>query len=104
MTFENIFVTVFVAAWVSCGAFAWLVFSAASRGKAGLGFLPISMAAGLVGGLSVPLLLRDDAWGIPLSVFAACALPAVLLGARKYSLFAASARPPVQPLSQENPE
>lgn len=104
VTFENIFVTLFLFSWVVCGAMAWLVYSVAARGHAGLVLLPLSMATGILGGIAVPLLLRDDAWGVPLSLVAAFILPGVLLAIRWYSLGAAGQPVSGLPLPKEGAE
>ncbi len=69
--FTLIFVGLFVSAWLLVGLMPWLVVSVATRGNAGLGNLPLSMFAGLVGGLAVPVLGKDDLAGIWLSMAAA---------------------------------
>ncbi len=89
MTFENIFVALFLFAWLFCGFVPWLVSSVLSRGNAGLAYLPLSMFAAVVAGLAVPMLGKDDAAGIWLSFGAALAAPSLLLGARRFSLGAA---------------
>jgi len=88
--FEAIFITLFVAAWLFCGFVPWLAFSVATRGNAGLGYLPLSMFAGVVAGMAVPLLGADDASGIWLSMVAAAAVPAGLLTLKRFSLGAHS--------------
>lgn len=84
--FTLIFVGLFVAAWLFLGLVPWLAMSVATRGNAGLVNLPLSLFAGVVGGLAVPLLGKDDAAGIWLSMVAALAVPSVLLVARRLSL------------------
>lgn len=83
--FTAIFVAVFVGAWAICGAGAWLVAAVATRGNAGLGMLPVAMATGIVAGLAVPLLARDDGVGLAMSLAGAVAMPAALLGARFFA-------------------
>lgn len=89
MTFENIFLTLFVFGWLLCGAVPWLVSSVLSRGTTGLAYLPLSMFAALVAGLAVPALGKSDGTGLLMSVVAALVVPSLLLGARRFSLGAA---------------
>lgn len=84
--FTLIFISLFVSAWLLLGLMPWLVLSVATRGNAGLGNLPLCMFAGLVGGLAVPLLGKDDLAGVWLSMAAAVLVPALLLAARRMSL------------------
>ncbi len=93
MLFEAIFVTLFVVGWALCGLAPWLALSVWTRGNAGLQYLPLSMFTGVVGGLAVPILGREDATGIWLSFAAAFVAPALLLAARRLSLRAAANRP-----------
>jgi hypothetical protein len=88
--FTLIFVSLFVAAWLFAGLIPWLVLSVATRGSAGLVNLPLCLFAGVVGGLAVPLLGKDDVAGIWLSVLAALVVPSLLLAARRLSLGAIS--------------
>jgi NhaP-type Na+/H+ or K+/H+ antiporter len=104
VTFPVIFGTAFILSWMLCGSLAWLVFSIATRGRAGLPLLPASAAVGVVGGISVPLLLRDDAWGIPISLVVAVMAPAVFLAARRYSLPTKGERAVVPSLPKDRPE
>lgn len=90
--FAAIFISLFVAAWLILGFLPWLVLSVATRGNAGLGMLPLSMLAGLVAGLSVPLLGKDDGAGIWISLIAAFLAPCFLLAARRFSLMSQSPR------------
>lgn len=83
--FTAIFVALFVSAWVLCGTGVWLAASVATRGGAGLGMLPVAMAAGVVGGLAVPLLVRDDLAGLWMSFALAAALPGMLLVTRAFA-------------------
>lgn len=92
--FEAIFLSLFIAAWLFLGFIPWLAFSVATRGNAGLAYLPLSMFAGVVAGMAVPILGADDAAGIWWSMLAAAAVPALLLGVKQFSLGArASVRP-----------
>lgn len=90
MTFDAIFLTLFVTGWLLCGMVPWLALSVATRGNAGLGYLPLSMFAGVVGGLAVPILGMTGLAGLWLSFVAAAALPALLLAARRLSLAASA--------------
>lgn len=101
--FTLIFVSLFVAGWLLAGLVPWMVFSVATRGNAGLSNLPLCLFAGVVGGLAVPVLGKDDAAGIWLSMLAALAVPALLLVARRLSL-GAVARPPHQPAGEPHQE
>jgi hypothetical protein len=97
MSFEAIFVTLFVTGWLLCGAVPWVVLSAFTRGRAGLATLPLCAFTGLVAGLAVPLLGKDDAAGIWLSMAAAVAAPGALLAVRRFSFGpvpAAASEPP----------
>lgn len=90
--FAAIFISLFVAAWLILGFLPWLALSVATRGHAGLGMLPLSMLTGLVAGLSVPLLGKDDGEGIWISMIAAFVAPCFLLAARRFSLMSHSPR------------
>lgn len=83
--FTFIFLSLFTGAWALCGASAWLAASVATRGEAGLGMLPLAMGAGIIAGLAVPVLVRDDGLGLFLSLAAALALPAVFIASRLYA-------------------
>jgi hypothetical protein len=97
--FAAIFITLFVAAWLILGFFPWLALSVATRGNAGLGMLPLSMLTGVVAGLSVPLLGKDDGEGIWISMIAALVAPCLLLAVRRFSLMGHS-----QPRTVPRPE
>lgn len=84
--YTAIFVSLFLAAWLLLSFLPWLVLSVATRGNAGLANLPLCLFSGLVGGLAVPLLGKDDITGTWLSMAAAVLLPSLLLGARRLSL------------------
>lgn len=88
--FTGIFVTLMVAGWLSLAFLPWLGWSVATRGNAGLANLPLCLFAGVVAGLAVPILFRDDAWGLLLSGLAAFAVPLGLLAAQRVAM----ARPP----------
>ncbi len=82
--FTLIFLSLFLIAWAACGALVWLVASVATRGEAGLLTLPLGIASGPIGGLAVPLFIREDGIGIWLSMAAAVALPALVVGSRLF--------------------
>lgn len=88
MLFDAIFLSLFLSGWLFCGFIPWLVVSVATRGEAGLAYLPLSMFAGVVAGLAVPVLGADGWNGIWLSFVAACFVPGLLLAARRFSLHA----------------
>ena len=73
MLFTLLFVTLYVLGWLALGFVPWLVLSVITRGHAGLRYLPLSMGAGVVGGLAVPILFRDDGLGLILSFVVALA-------------------------------
>ncbi len=101
--FTLIFVSLFVVAWLFVASIPWFALSIATRGRAGLINLPLCLFAGLVAGLAVPVLGKDDVAGIWLSMAAALAAPALLLVARRVSLGAvAAARQPTP--GETNPE
>jgi hypothetical protein len=83
--FAAIFVSLFVVAWLVLGFVPWLVLSVATRGNAGLAALPLCLAAGVVGGLAVPLLGKDDVAGIWFSLLASLLVPSALLAARRFA-------------------
>ena len=85
MLFDAIFITLFVLGWLALGFVPWLVLSVASRGNAGMRYLLPSLAAGVIGGLAVPLSGRDDALGLVLSFVVAFSFPTLLLTARRIS-------------------
>ncbi|MFQ5380884.1 MAG: hypothetical protein ACE5EF_04575 [Dehalococcoidia bacterium] len=82
--FTLIFAGLFLSVWVVCGALVWLAASVLTRGEAGLLTLPLAMIAGPIGGLAVPLLVREDEIGIWLSILAAIALPGLIVWARVF--------------------
>ena len=84
MLFDAIFITLFVLGWLALGFVPWLVLSVATRGNAGMRYLLPSLAAGVIGGLAVPL-FRDDGLGLVLSFVVAFAFPTLLLTARRIS-------------------
>lgn len=92
MSFDSIFITLFVAGWLMCGAVPWIVLSVATRGSAGLGFLPLAMFAGLVAGVAVPVLGMTGAAGLWISFGAAMLVPAGLIAARRVGVGAAGER------------
>lgn len=86
MLFDAIFLSLFLSGWLICGFIPWLALSVATRGEAGLAYLPLSMFAGAVAGLAVPVLGADGWSGIWLSFLSALTVPGVLLAARRFSL------------------
>lgn len=84
--FTAIFLSLFFSAWLVLGFVAWLTVSVATRGHAGLAMLPLCMLTGVVAGLAVPLLGKDDGAGIWWSMAAALVAPALLMAARRFAL------------------
>ncbi|MDE2669787.1 MAG: hypothetical protein OXI51_09055 [Chloroflexota bacterium] len=84
MLFDALFITLFVLGWLALGFVPWLALSVATRGNAGMRYLPLSMVAAVIGGLAVPL-FRDDELGLILSFVVAFAFPTLLLTARRVS-------------------
>ena len=84
--FTLIFLSLFLAAWLLLGFAVWLTVSVATQGNAGLGMLPLCLLAGIVAGLAVPLLGKDDGAGIWWSMAAAVVVPAMLMAARRFAL------------------
>lgn len=84
--FTAIFLSLFFAAWLFVGFLPWLAFSVATRGHAGLGMLPLCMLTGVIAGLAVPLLGKDDGAGIWISMVAALLAPTLLMAARRFAL------------------
>ena len=60
MLFDTIFISLFVTGWLICGYVPWLAWSVATRGHAGLIYLPLCLFAGVVGGMAVPTLGLSD--------------------------------------------
>ena len=87
-----IFVSVMVLGWCVLGFIPWLAWSVATRGRAGLANLPICLFGGLVAGLAVPLLGKDDASGIWISGFAALVAATSLLAIRHFAVQGSSAK------------
>ncbi|MXZ89084.1 MAG: hypothetical protein F4Z07_09645 [Dehalococcoidia bacterium] len=85
MLFDLLFITLYVLGWLALGFLPWLALSVITRGNAGLRYLPLSMGAGVVGGLAVPF-IRDDELGLILSFVVALVLPALLLAAQRLAL------------------
>ncbi len=94
MLFNLIFISLFVAGWLTLGFVPWLAVSVATRGHAGLRYLPLALFAGVVGGLAVPILIRDDGLGLVLSFVAAFVLPGFLLGVQRLAVAPVPARSP----------
>lgn len=84
--FTAIFLSLFFAAWLILGFLPWLAFSVATRGNAGLGMLPLCLLTGVIAGLAVPLLGKDDGAGIWFSMLAALVAPTFLMAARRFAL------------------
>jgi hypothetical protein len=80
--FTLIFVGLMVAGWLFLSFLPWLVWSVVTRGNAGLVNLPLCLFAGVVAGLAVPILVRDDEWGLVWSGLAAVFVPFGLLVVR----------------------
>lgn len=97
MLFDLIFLAAFLAGWLVCGFVPWLVASIITRGHAGLGMIPACLFAGLVAGLAVPVLGKDDAQGIWLSLLAALGASTLLIIARLLSRAPLSSEPIVRP-------
>ena len=91
MLFDLIFLTVFSIGWLVCAFVPWLALSVATRGDAGLGYLPACLAVGIVAALVVPLLGLTDGRGLAFSFVAAAAAPSLLLGAGRLSRASRSA-------------
>ncbi len=88
MLYALIFISLFVAGWLICAYLPWLVLSVATRGNAGLRYLPLCLAAGVTAGLAVPLLGLDGETGLWLSFVLAAAVPTLLLVIRRATLTA----------------
>ena len=86
MLFTAIFLGALLVGWAVCAFLPWLVLSVATRGNAGLGNLPLSVFAGVVCALAVPVLGLTDVRGLWLSFAAAVLGPALLLLARRFSM------------------
>jgi hypothetical protein len=84
--YDAIFISVYVVGWLICAFVPWLVLSVASRGHAGLIYLPLCLFVGVVAGFAVPIFGLTNALGLWLSFVAAFAVPALLLGLRQFSL------------------
>jgi uncharacterized membrane protein len=77
--FDLIFVGLFVAGWLICGYLPWLARSIATRGEAGLRYLPLCLLAAVVTGLAIPIVGFDGMPGLIASFVAAAVVPAILL-------------------------
>jgi hypothetical protein len=86
VSFEQIFVALFVTGWALCGLFAWLAASVLTRGHAGLVMLPASMATAVLFALLVPFLGATGVRGIWLSFVVATVAPSLLMAARRFAL------------------
>ena len=85
MLFNLIFLSLFLLGWLICAFLPWLVLSVATRGDAGLGYLPLSLFSGVVAAVAVPVLGLTDGRGLLLSFVVAAVAPAVLLAVARYS-------------------
>lgn len=85
MLFDLIFLTAFSIGWLACAFVPWLALSVATRGDAGLGYLPACLAVGMAAALVVPLLGLTDGRGLAFSFVAAAVAPSLLLGAGRLS-------------------
>ncbi|MGE5596159.1 MAG: hypothetical protein ACM3S1_09010 [Hyphomicrobiales bacterium] len=90
MLFDAIFLGLFLAGWLICAYIPWVALSIATRGNAGIIYLPLCLLTGVVAALMVPILGFDGPGGLWSSFVAAFVAPALLLAARRYSL---NARP-----------
>jgi hypothetical protein len=84
--FDLIFLTLIIGGWLIAATFPWFVLSIATRGRAGLGMLPLCAFAGVVGAFAVPILGADDGNGLKLSFAVAIMVSTVLLALRRFSL------------------
>jgi hypothetical protein len=86
VSFDLIALTVLVVGWMTCGVAPWLALSVATRGTAGLAYLPLCMFVAVVSAMMVPILGATGVAGLWLSFAAAFLGPAVLLAIRRFSL------------------
>lgn len=86
MLYDAIFVSLYVVGWLVSAFVPWLVLSVATRGRAGLAYLPLCLFVGVVAGFAVPIFGLTNALGLWLSFAAAFLVPALLLAARRFSL------------------
>lgn len=86
MLYDAIFVSLYVSGWLICAFLPWLALSVATRGHAGLAYLPLCLFVGVVAGLAVPVFGLTDALGFWLSFVVAFAVPTLILAARRFSL------------------
>jgi len=84
--YDAIFVSLYVVGWLVSAFVPWLVLSVATRGRAGLAYLPLCLFVGVVAGFAVPIFGLTNALGLWLSFAAAFLVPALLLAARRFSL------------------
>jgi len=106
--YTAIFVSLYVTGWLICAFIPWLALSVATRGRAGLGVLPLCLFAGVVAALAVPVFGLTGVTGFWLSFLIAATVPAVLLALRRFSLHDAALREPSArsrpiPRTQEGP-
>jgi len=81
--FSLLFLTLYTLGWLAIGFVPWLILSVITRGNAGLRHIPISLLSGVVGGLAVPLLIRQDGLGLILSFVLAFVFPALVLAIQR---------------------
>ncbi|GAB4320452.1 MAG: hypothetical protein Kow0010_00240 [Dehalococcoidia bacterium] len=104
MLFELIFISLYLAGWLACGFAPWLAASVATRGHAGLHMLPVCLFGGVVGGLAVPILIRQDLAGLVMSFAAAVLVPAGLMAAQRIALSARREEATEDPAKVGEPE
>ena len=85
MLFNLIFLSLFAIGWLICAFLPWLILSVATRGRAGMAYLPLCLFAGVVAGIAVPVLGLDDGTGLIVSFAMAAAVPTMLLLLGRYS-------------------
>ncbi|MGH2632081.1 MAG: hypothetical protein ACRDG3_01610 [Tepidiformaceae bacterium] len=99
MLYDAIFVSLYILGWLICAFIPWLTLSVATRGHAGLTYLPLCLFVGVVAGVAVPVFGLTNVLGLWLSFAAAFAVPTLLLAARRFSLGGAER----VPVSATNP-
>jgi hypothetical protein len=65
--FTAIFLALFVTGWLVCAYLPWATWSIATRGAAGVQFLPFCLFAGVLAAVAVPVLGADGMAGLWLS-------------------------------------
>jgi hypothetical protein len=61
--FTAIFLALLIGGWVICAYLPWAVWSIATKGQAGVQYLPLCVFAGVVCALAVPVLGADGMTG-----------------------------------------